>query len=257
MYSNNVHILYYVIIAILGLIVGKFTAWCNIRFSSNKKIFSKEFFVENKKGLKSNYIFMLTTAFIYVFLLYRFGIQKEGILSNLDLIKYVILIPMLLLTICIDIKHRIIPNRLNLTIFELGLIITFLYGITNVNLAKDYILGMIIGGGIFSIITLLGIIIFGKEAMGLGDVKFVGAIGLFYGVTSIAEISLLSFFICAICSIIILLVRIIVLKSKDEYIPFGPFLAISAIICMFIPSNFIFDNFLLLCKFISDKLIFF
>ena len=212
MYFNNVHILNYVIIAILGLIVGKFTAWCNIRFCDNKKIFSKEFFKENKKGLKSNYIFMLLTAFIYISLLYKFGIEKKGILNNLNLIKYVILIPMLLLTICIDAKHRIIPNRLNLTIFEIGLIITFLYGITNVNLAKDYILGMVVGGGIFAVITLLGIVISGKEAMGLGDVKFVSAIGLFYGVSSIAEISLLSFFIAAIFSIVILFVRIVILR---------------------------------------------
>ena len=42
---------------------------------------------------------------------------------------------MLILALSIDMKHRIIPNRLNLTILETGLIITFIYGITNVNLS--------------------------------------------------------------------------------------------------------------------------
>ena len=45
--------------------------------------------------------------------------------------------------------------------------------------------------------------------MGLGDVKFMGAVGLYFGVSKIAEISLLAFFIGAICSIFILIYRIL------------------------------------------------
>ena len=72
MYFNNLHILYYVLIFVIGLIVGKFIAWCNIRLPEKNKIFSKEFFEENKKGLKFNYIFMITIGILYVVLLYRF-----------------------------------------------------------------------------------------------------------------------------------------------------------------------------------------
>jgi leader peptidase (prepilin peptidase)/N-methyltransferase len=254
MYFNNVHILIYVAIALIGLIVGKFIAWCNTRIPENKKVFSKEFFKENKNGLKNNYIFMIATAIIYIALLYKFGIKDEFI-KNLDLIKFLILTPMLLLVFSIDAKHRIIPNRVNLTIFEIGLILTFIYGITNVNMAKEYILGMLAGGGIFLLIMLLGWIIAGKEAMGLGDVKFMGAIGLYFGTNTIAEISLLSFFIAAICSIFILIVRLLILKNKDEYIPFGPFLVIATLICIFLPSNYVFDTFLAFCKQIGDKIL--
>lgn len=253
MYFNNVHILIYVAIFIVGLIVGKLAAWCNIRLPERKKIFTKEFFEENKKGMKYNYIFMIITATIYIALLYRFGINKEGILQNLELIKFLILSPMLILALTIDMKHRIIPNRLNLIILETGLIISFLYGITNVNMAKDYILGMLTGGAIFGIITLLGGLIFGKEAMGLGDIKFTASIGLFFGTYTIAEISLFAFLIAALFSIIILVFRLIV-KSKDEYIPFGPFLAISALICVFIPTGMVFENFLLICRMISERI---
>lgn len=253
MYFNNVHILIYVTFFVVGLIVGKFVAWCNIRFPEKKKIFSKDFFQENKKGIKANYIFMITIGTIYVGLLYRFGLNWEEIQKNLELIKFLILTPMLILTLTIDMKHRIIPNRLNLTILETGFIISFIYGITNVNMAKDYILGMIVGGAIFGIITLFGGLIFGKEAMGMGDIKFTGAIGLFFGTYTVAEISLLSFLIAAFFSIIILTFRLIT-KNKDEYIPFGPFLAISAMICIFIPAGMVFDNFLLICKIISEKI---
>lgn len=254
MYFNNVHILYYVSIFMIGLIVGKFTAWCNTRLPEKEKIFSKEFFEENKKGLKNNYIFMFIIAILYVALLYKFGLNKSGILKNLELIKFIILMPMLILAISIDINKRIIPNRLNLTILEIGLIITFIYGITNVNMAKEYIFGMITGAGIFLVIAGLGRLIAGKESMGFGDIKFMGAIGIFFGTSSIAEISLLAFLLAAVCSIVILFIRIIILKTKDEYIPFGPFLSIAAIACIFMPTNVIFDYFLLFCKIISSKL---
>lgn len=257
MYFNDVFILIYVVIGVIGLLVGKFVAWCNIRLPENKKIFSKEFFKANKEGLNGNYIFMLTIAVIYIALLYKFGIERDDIFKNLDLLKFLILAPMLILTLSIDIKHRIIPNRLSLTILEFGLILTFIYGITNVNMAKDYILGMLAGAGIFAIITALGFIISGKESMGMGDIKFMGALGLYFGVSGIAEISLLSFFIGAAGSVVILIVRILILKRKDEYIPFGPFLSIATFVCIFTPSNLVFDTFLSVCKMLGDKILIF
>lgn len=257
MYFNDVFILIYVLIAIIGLIIGKFTAWCNMRIPENKKIFSKDFFKANREGLEANYIFMTVTAVIYVALLYKFGIQTQDIFKNLDLLKFLILTPMLLLTFSIDLKHRIIPNRLNLSILEFGLVLTFIYGITNVNMAKDYILGMATGAGIFIVITILGWIISGKEAMGMGDVKFMGAVGLYFGVSGIAEISILSFFVAAVCSIVILTVRILILKRKDEYIAFGPFLAISTFVCIFMPQSFVLNTFLAFCKTLGDKILIF
>ena len=253
MYFNNIHILIYVAIFIVGLFIGKIVAWCYTRIPEKKKIFSKDFFEEDKKGLKYNYTFMIITGAIYALLLYHFGINKTGILQNLELIKFLILLPMLILALAIDAKHRIIPNRLTLTILEVGLIITFIYGITNVNMAKEYILGMLAGGAIFAFVTLLGGLIFGKEAMGMGDIKFTAAMGLFFGTYSIAEISILAFFIAAIYSIFVLIIRLI-FRNKDEYIPFGPFLSISAMICIITPAGMVFDNFLLICQMISERI---
>lgn len=254
MYFNDVSILIYLIVAFIGLIVGKFCAWCNIRIPENKKIFSKEFFNENKKGIKGNYIFMIVMAIIYIALLYRFGINKVDFYKNLDLIKYFILVPLLILTFTIDIKHRRIPNRLNLTIFEIGILLSFIYGIINVNMAKDYFLGMLLGAGIFALIGLLGWIISGKEAMGLGDIKFMGAIGIYFSMGTVAEISLLAFIVAAICSIMILLYRLLIIKTNDEYVAFGPFMAIAVIMCIFLPPNTVFDTFLGFCKVLGDKI---
>lgn len=255
MYFNNVHIIIYVAFAALGSLIGKIVAWCNIRFPEEKKIFSKEFFSENKAGkIKGSYLMMIITAITYIALLYKFGL-KENFIKNLDLIKFLILAPMLISSFFIDLKHRILPNRLNMVIFELGLLLTFIYGIYNFNIAKDMLLGMLTGAGVFLAITLLGGLIAGKEAMGLGDVKLMGALGLYYGVSSILEISLLAFLVAAVASIFIVIIRVGILKKSDEYIPFGPFLVISAIAMIFLPANIVFGAFMAFCKGISDKLL--
>ena len=187
---------------------------------------------EYRKEFSPNYILMIIMSFIYIAILYRYGIQKS-FLENLDLIKYLILAPMLLSVVVIDYKLQIIPNRLNLTMFEIGLVFAFLYGFSNVAISINMLLGMLAGGGIFLIITLLGGLVYGKEAMGLGDVKLMGALGLYFGLTNIIIVSLVSFLICAIISIFLLATKI---KKTDEYIPFGPFIVVGAFISIFVPS---------------------
>lgn len=230
MYINDVHILYYVLAGIIGMLVGGFINWCNNRLPEGKKIFSKEIFDKSKK-IKPNYILMTSMAILYIMLVYFCGIHKE-FYANLKLIKFALLIPMLLSAFVIDYKLQIIPNRLNLTMFEIGLLLTFIYGIVNINIAIDMLLGMVTGAGIFLIITLLGGLIAGKEAMGFGDVKLMGALGFYFGFSGIIIISLIAFLIGAIVSIILLATKI---KKTDEYIPFGPFIVIAALIVLFVP----------------------
>lgn len=174
---------------------------------------------------------MLLTSFIYIALVYRFGIQNT-IIANLDLIKFMILTPMLLSVFVIDYKSQIIPNRLNLTIFEIGMGFAFLYGLSDVAITINMLLGMLAGGGIFLLITVIGGIFYGKEAMGFGDVKLMGALGLFFGLSNIVVITLVSFLIGAILSIVLLITKI---KKSDEYIPFGPFIVIATFISMYVP----------------------
>lgn len=69
----------------------------------------------------------------------------SSLTENLDLIKYLIITPMLLSVVVIDYKLQIIPNRLNLTMFEIGLVFVFLYGISNVAISINMLLGLLIG----------------------------------------------------------------------------------------------------------------
>lgn len=231
MYINETHIGYYAIVAIIGLFVGMFVDWMNKRMPDYKKVFSKEIFTEYFEDFKPNYMLMITTAVIYVALIYFYGIHNTFI-GNLNLIKFMILTPMLLAAFVIDYRLQIIPNRLNLTIFEVGLITAFLFGLSNVAITINMLLGMVAGGGIFLLITLIGGAIYGKEAMGFGDVKLMGALGLFFGLSNIIMITLVSFLIGAILSVILLITKI---KKMDEYIPFGPFIVIGTFTRIFVP----------------------
>lgn len=231
MYINDVHIAYYFIAAILGLFVGEAVSWADKRLPEYKKFISREFFTEHKLNFKPNYILMLLTATIYVTLIYIYGI-KNTIIANLDLIKYIILTPMLLAVFVIDYKKQIIPNRLNLAIFEVGIIFAFLYGLSDFAITINMLLGMVVGGGIFLLITLVGGIFYGKDAMGFGDVKLMAALGLFFGLSNIIVITLVSFLIGAVLSIILLISKT---RKSNEYIPFGPFIVIATFVSMYVP----------------------
>lgn len=231
MYINDTHILIYVLVGVLGLLIGQLIDWCNKRLPEYKKVLSKEFFTEYLKKLKPNYILTTVTAIAYLGLLYIFGI-------SLDLFKYMALVPMLISAFCIDLKLQIIPNRLTLTIFETGLIFTFLDAILNTNLGiatfTNNILGMLVGGGIFLLITVIGGIIAGKEAMGFGDVKLMGALGLFLGWINIIIVSVIAFLLAAVISVGILIIK---KKNFNDYIPFGPFIVLASLLVIMTPFD--------------------
>ena len=135
MFLYNIHILYYVLFVILGVISGQITAWCIKRMPEHKSVLSKDFF----KEFKPNYILMMITVIIYLVLLVMCGIKSQ-FLNNIQLIKYTILTPMLISALVIDYKYQIIPNRLNLTIFEVGLVFAFISGLYSMNLMTNALL---------------------------------------------------------------------------------------------------------------------
>ena len=232
MYINDVNILFYTIMAILGGIIGQVVDYCNQVFLREEKLLSKNNMREYMYMIKPNYYLIITLACLYIALVYKFG--------GTDLIKlvmYAFLIPMLISAFIIDYKIQIIPNRLNLTMFEIGLIFVVINAMINLSISVNMLLGMLAGGGILLLITIIGGFIAGKEAMGFGDVKLMGALGLYFGFASTIAISVMAFLIGAIVSIVLMIAK----KNKmNSYIPFGPFIVISAIISIFVPFELLF-----------------
>ncbi len=229
MYINNVSIIACIFVAILGAVCGQLTDILNYFLPKHKKIFSKKNFKEYLSTVTPKYLLMVIHIFIFIGILLRYGT------NNVNAIKFMFLTPLLISAFCIDFKKQIIPNRLTLTIFEGGLVFMFIQGITNINIVISMLQGMVTGGAIFLIITLIGGAIFGKETMGFGDVKMMAALGLFFGFQGIIAVAILSFLVAAIYSIGLLIVQKIRHQELVEYIAFGPFIVISAFIVVFVP----------------------
>jgi len=227
MYINNISILYYFFAGLSGMIVGQFTDWLIKRTTNKQKIFCKELFCEYIPYLRVNSKLVYPMAILYMILLATCGV-------SLKLLEYMLISPLLVATLVIDIKQTIIPNRITLMLFEIGIIFTAIFGFDNIDNLLQSVGGMLIGGAIFIIITLVGKVFVGKEAMGLGDVKLMIALGLIFGMKQILMISVASFLIGAIISIILLIAH---RKKNSDYIAFAPFIVIATFLVMLVPNN--------------------
>lgn len=227
MYINNIHILGYFFIGLFGMFLGQFMNWVNIRFAHHKKVFCKELFTQYIPNQKLNMFLMFSIMALYVAILYLFGL-------NLVTLKYLLLTPLLISVLTIDFKEHIIPDRLILILFEIGMLFSIIEGFDSLNIFIDRILGMVIGFGIFGIITLIGGLLAKKKAMGYGDVKLMAALGLIFGEIGILMIIVIAFLIAALVSIVLLVAK---KKKFTEYIAFGPYISIASFIVMLSSTN--------------------
>ena len=227
MYINNIHILGYFFIGLFGMFLGQFMNWVNIRFAHHKKVFCKELFTQYIPNQKLNMFLMFSIMALYVAILYLFGL-------NLVTLKYLLLTPLLISVLTIDFKEHIIPDRLILILFEIGMLFSIIEGFDSLNIFVNRILGMVIGFGIFGIITLIGGLLAKKKAMGYGDVKLMAALGLIFGEIGILMIIVIAFLIAALVSIVLLVAK---KKKFTEYIAFGPYISIASFIVMLSSTN--------------------
>ena len=151
-----------------------------------------------------------------------FGISLECLLS-------IVFISMLLIIIISDYQTMIIPDSILIIFGIIILIIKYsivgypgiLYVLTDGVVAFIFML----------ILKLFGDFLFKKESMGGGDIKLLGIIGIVLGYS----MAIVSVFIAAIIG---LPISIIMLKKNTSHeIPFGPFLAVSAIIILLCRLN--------------------
>lgn len=93
------------------------------------------------------------------------------------------------------------------------------------NLAGSF-WGYLIGAAVVWATRIFGTIGFGKEAMGMGDVHLMGAVGAVIGATSVT----LAFFIAPFFGIAWALSQMFFKKTRE--IPYGPFLSLAVILVM-------------------------
>ena len=89
-----------------------------------------------------------------------------------------------------------------------------------------------------SLIHLIELLI-KKEAMGGGDIKLFGMVGLFLGVKLGLLTILLSVYIGAIYGILTIIYSKIKKKEYNSMIPYGPFISVGALISILYGTNIV------------------
>lgn len=128
----------------------------------------------------------------------------------------------------IDFDHQLLPDNITLPLLWLGLLVNTVLPETSVS-AAEAVLGAIIG--YLSLWSLYWIfkLLTGKEGMGYGDFKLLGALGAWMGWQSLLLIVILSSLVGAVVGIALLLFRG---RDRNIPIPFGPYLAGAGFIAM-------------------------
>ncbi len=132
----------------------------------------------------------------------------------------------------VDLEHMIIPDRVSLGGIVLGLVFSSLVPALHAQ-PDGYggflsaFLGAAVGVGILWFVAVLGKLIFRKDAMGMGDVKLMGAIGAFLGWPSVLFTLLVSSFLGAGVGLTLVATG---KKEMQSRIPYGPYIALAALI---------------------------
>jgi len=166
------------------------------------------------------------TALVSFFLFITFGV-------SLSFIYYFMFVSALIVITVIDLHYQIIPDVISLPGIGIGLLGSLI--IPRITFFESLI-GMLSGGGSLFLVATIYQWLFKREGMGGGDVKLLAMIGAFLGWKAVILTILLSSFVGSIIGIAVMLI-----KGKDfKYaIPFGPFLALGAVISLFWGENLI------------------
>lgn len=234
-------ILIEIIIVIFGVAISPFMVGLVDLFCEEKDITLKS--ISEKKKFDPK--FATITSMLLLGLFIKFNLSLEFFL-------FAFLTIILVMDAFADIKAQIIPNGLNFAGFLVGIVYIYFKIITNPIEGIFLLLGMFTGAGIFLFIALFAYLMYKKEGMGMGDVKLMGMLGMFFGVFNTLQIFVLSFTIGAVASIILIVTR---MKKGSDYMPFGPFIVLATFTTMFAPFEILFPNYLgfinYLCNFIG------
>ena len=180
------------------------------------------------------FIVELISSLLFLALYVEFGL-------SINLPIYIMFASSLIVMSFIDFEYKIIPDVLDCPGIVLGLALSIvhpamhilpqpwdrLFASPAIASMADSLSGIILGGGLLYMLGILGQAIFKKEAMGFGDVKLLAMIGAFLGWQMVLLTILISAFAGSVVGIIAKL------RTGGSYIPYGPYLAMGAIVAIF------------------------
>lgn len=212
-----------------------FCPWCNVSIAWFDNIPVLSFFLLRARcrHCRSPISFRypaveLSVALLWLLIYLRLGPatswQDLGFLAGILMLAFSAVV-----TTMTDLDWRLIPDSATATLIVAGLATSWLnpiLGATWVDRVANALIGFTVGGGTIWLIGYIGERLFGKEAMGGGDVKLVAAVGTVLG----WEGALAVLFFGAIVGGIVVVGGLLTGKlRRHQYIPFGPFLNFASI----------------------------
>lgn len=239
-----------IIITVLGLFIGSFLNVVIYRYPKNKSvIFPHSHCPICKNKLKwyhniplFSFLFLKgKCAFCQEKISFRYPLVEllTGILFLLSflsaglsytLIFYLIFVAMGVIIAFIDYDEKLIPDLFLLIILING----FLYFLYNVIFISGYdywkhIIGFFAGFLPLYLIRFVASKIYKREALGLGDIKYMSVVGFFLGWQKVILIILIASLLSSIVEITLISLK---KKKKNEEFAFGPYLVLGSIIAM-------------------------
>ncbi len=130
----------------------------------------------------------------------------------------------------VDLDHFIVPDSISLPLVPLGIGAVALldhWGVGRVDFPSS-VFGAIVGGGSMLALALVGRLAYGREALGMGDVKLMAAIGAWQG---LHPALLLTVFGGSLLGSVVGIGNIAVHgRDRQAKLPFGPFLCGAALV---------------------------
>lgn len=166
----------------------------------------------------------LLTGVLFVAVWNRFGPDPLTLI-------FCIMISGLIVATFVDVDHMIIPDSVSLGGMAFGVIASALVPAlhaTDTMLSSfiHSIIGLVGGAGSLWLVSIIGRWAFKKDAMGLGDVKLLGAIGALLGLPGVVYTILVS----SLAGTILGLIMIALGGHKwRSHLPYGPYLAAAAV----------------------------
>lgn len=159
---------------------------------------------------RKNILVILISSILFLISFLQIGL-------NVIFLKALVLNSILIVISFIDIQHELIPDKIIIFTLVIGILFSFIDDISLLNAVS----GMVFGGGIMLVLALV------PGVLGGGDIKLMFVLGIFLGFKGTLFALLLAFITASIISILLLILKI---KKRKDYIPFGPFLSIGSFI---------------------------
>ncbi|MBK5241504.1 A24 family peptidase [Clostridium sp.] len=202
---------------LLNIVIEKISCIV-VRKKNMEKYIGVTYYKKSQNHIKvriKNILVILISAILFLISFLQIGL-------NVILVKALVLNSILIVVSFIDIEHEIIPDKIIIFTLVVGVIFSSIDDISFVNAVG----GMVFGGGLMLILALV------PGVLGGGDIKLMFALEIFLGFKGTLFALLLAFILASVISILLLLLNI---KKRKDYIPFGPFLSLGS----FIAFNFI------------------